>query len=293
MSPATGGCHFNELLISRVSKRQLVEMTIMQARSSADSINTSNKRRWDNTVDEPTKRQEKMEDRQSVEASVTAAVEAASRMKEILEKQDTSSVAVMRKPDDTVAEVLASIEQDKEKRAKMEDKKANLHFKASVGINDSRHRYVLTKTATQMKIEEQTRTLIQTKGKYLPDKSMASVLDPALYLEVSGSTQESVDTAIASIKDIMENGLIEAKRTSAVEAKGALTDKVFLPFDFDYARMGSYNIRGKMIGPQGAYIKHINASTNVECSIRGRGSGYVELGSGPSNTSEPIHLHIR
>ena len=147
----------------------------MQPKKSADSIDASNKRRWDNAVDEPIRKQEKMENKQSVEASVTAAVEAASRMKEILEKHDSSSIPVMKKPDDTVAEVLASIEQDKEKRAKVEDNKANLLFKASVEINDSRHRYVLTKTTTQMKIEEQTSTLIQTRGKYLPDKSMASV----------------------------------------------------------------------------------------------------------------------
>ena len=118
-------------------------------------------------------------------------------------------------------------------------------------------------------------------------------LNPALYLEISGPTQASVDAAVARIKDIIENGLIEVKAPSTTEVKGALTDKVFLPFAFDYARMGSYNIRGKMIGPQGAYIKHINASTNVECSIRGRGSGYVELGSAPSNTSEPIYLYIQ
>lgn len=260
---------------------------------NADPIDTGTKRRWDDTVDELTKRQDNVESKQAVEASITAAVEAASRIKESLVQQDPSSILVAKKPDDAVAEVLASIEQDKEKRAKLEDNKANLLFKASIEINDSRHRYVLTKTATQMNIGEQTSTLIQTRGKYLPDKSMASVLNPALYLEVSGPTQESVDKAVAKIKEIMENGLIEAKRPTTAEVKGTLIDKVFLPFDFDYARMGSYNIRGKMIGPQGAYIKHINASANVECSVRGRGSGHVELGSGPSSIDESIHLYIQ
>ena len=108
-----------------------------------------------------------------------------------------------------------------------------------------------------MKIEEQTSTLIQTRGKYLPDKSMASVLNPALYLEVSGPTQESVDNAIVRIKDIMENGLVETKKSPTGEVKGTLVEKVFLPFDFDYSRMGSYNIRGKMIGPQVSRIKFI------------------------------------
>ena len=74
-------------------------------------------------------KQENIENKLLVEASITAAVKAASRIKEILVQQDVSSISVMKKPDDAVAEVLASIEQDKERRAKVEDNKANLLFR--------------------------------------------------------------------------------------------------------------------------------------------------------------------
>src|ERR1700722_18789906 len=61
------------------------EMTTLQPRKNTDTVDVGSKRKWDTTtaVDEHVKACEGMESKQKVEASITAAVEAASRIKEM------------------------------------------------------------------------------------------------------------------------------------------------------------------------------------------------------------------
>ena len=44
-----------------------------------------------------------------------------------------------------------------------------------------------------------------TRGKYYPDKALATDGEPPLYLYVSATSQESLDKAIAQIDDLIEN----------------------------------------------------------------------------------------
>lgn len=37
-----------------------------------------------------------------------------------------------------------------------------------------------------------------------------------------------------------------------------------------------FNLRGKLVGPNGSYIKHINHETGVRIQLKGRGSGFFE-----------------
>lgn len=53
--------------------------------------------------------------------------------------------------------------------------------------------------------------------------------------------------------------------------------------------MPAFTIRGKILGPQGSFLKHIQTQTGCKVHLRGRGSGYVELGE---EVSEELHLFV-
>lgn len=52
-----------------------------------------------------------------------------------------------------------------------------------------------------------------------------------------------------------------------------------------------FNIRAKIIGPQGSYVKHIQTETGARVQLKGRGSGFVESGPG-TEADEPLYMHI-
>jgi hypothetical protein len=218
--------------------------------------------------------------------SIVAAIEAAAKLAKTVDTTATNSI-----PKEISLLETFGVE---EKKPINKDVLAHM-YKSSVIINDSRHRFALIKPAVQLGIEAQTNTSIMTKGKYIPDPVLVTQSNPQLTLEVSGNAQVDVDAAVAKIKDIMENGIQEAsssKKSFLMSTATSIIGKVFLPFEPDYARMASFNVRGKIVGPQGSYIKHIMAVSGAEVSIRGRGSGFVELGVIP-NPDEGLHLHIQ
>lgn len=68
-----------------------------------------------------------------------------------------------------------------------------------------------------------------------------------------------------------------------------LIEKVFI--GLDPVRHSIYALRGKILGPQGTYLKHIQTQTNCRVNLRGAGSGYVDLGA-KEEPQEPLHLQI-
>ncbi|KAI9220230.1 hypothetical protein BC828DRAFT_439043 [Blastocladiella britannica] len=188
---------------------------------------------------------------------------------------------------------------------------AGQNFTFDVEINDCRNRYNLTKSTSQHEIKNQTGCEITTRGKYYPDKSKATALDPPLHLHLSATSKEALDSAVARIKDIMEqqpDPLLE-QRTSFLARPGGrdsdeqgggdtgrgrgnmqplLTDKIVIDFGQDRY----FNVRSKIIGPRGLYVKHIQAETNVRLQLKGQGSGFCENATG-RESDEPLHVHMQ
>lgn len=54
----------------------------------------------------------------------------------------------------------------------------------------------------------------------------------------------------------------------------------------------AFAIRGKVLGPQGSFLKHIQTQTGCKIHLRGKGSGYVELGATDQDINDPLHLYI-
>ena len=53
----------------------------------------------------------------------------------------------------------------------------------------------------------------------------------------------------------------------------------------------SFNVRAKIVGPGGQYVKHIQQQTGAKVQLKGRGSGFIETATG-EEAQEPLHIHI-
>ncbi len=65
-------------------------------------------------------------------------------------------------------------------------------------------------------------------------------------------------------------------------------EKVYLSFE-PTESITSFAIRGKLLGPQGSFLKHIQTQSSCKVHLRGKGSGYLESTSDPE---EKLHIYI-
>lgn len=79
-------------------------------------------------------------------------------------------------------------------------------FVERLDINDTRHRYYLTKEATQEAIEIEFDVKLKTKGKYYPNRALATEKDPPLQVEIYGTDEATVKEALAKLKEMAEKG---------------------------------------------------------------------------------------
>ncbi|PJF17778.1 hypothetical protein PSACC_02415 [Paramicrosporidium saccamoebae] len=138
-------------------------------------------------------------------------------------------------------------------------------------VNDSRHRYYLIKLQTLHEIEAHSGATLSVRGKYYPDRSMATEKDPALCVDVFGHSQSAVDKAVERLGELMETG---------PPAHKELAEKVYAPFDPDSAP--GINFRAKILGPQ---------ESGARANLRGRASGYIEIGQREEQV-EPLHIYL-
>ncbi|KAH0836838.1 hypothetical protein J3R83DRAFT_8623 [Lanmaoa asiatica] len=163
-------------------------------------------------------------------------------------------------------------------------------FTHDIDINDVRNRYVLTKGSTQAEIHEETGASVSTKGVWYPDRSKATEKDPPLYLHLSASTRDVLQKAIDRVNDLvsMDLGpLVEDKKDRLREKRKWPEEK--LPVGLETIR--NFNVRAKVVGPQGVFVKYIQQETGTRVQIKGLGSGFVEQETG-KESEEPMHIHI-
>lgn len=148
---------------------------------------------------------------------------------------------------------------------------------------------MLTKGATQQEIYAETSASVTTKGVWYPDKSKATEKDPPLYLHISATTQEILDKAVKRINDLIAQDLgplVEDRRKEFGKRKWA-EEKI--PIGLEMLR--NFNVRAKVVGPQGMFVKHIQQETGTRVQIKGQGSGFYETETG-RESDEPMHIHI-
>lgn len=154
---------------------------------------------------EPTVATGSVETKEDADEPLATAAEIAAKISASLADKGISSdnfKPETKSEEKTIFETLG-IETEEKKPEKIIIKNS---FTEVLDINESRHRYYLNKATTQDPIESEYSVSIVSKGRYYPDRRLATEKEPPLRLEVSGPDEESVKSAIAKLKDIMEKG---------------------------------------------------------------------------------------
>ncbi|KAF8501844.1 hypothetical protein JB92DRAFT_2794703 [Gautieria morchelliformis] len=163
-------------------------------------------------------------------------------------------------------------------------------FTHDIEINDVRNRYMLTKGGTQQQIHDETGASVTTKGVWYPDKTKATEKDPPLYLHISATTKEIMDNAIEKVNELIAidmGSLVEEKKGDRRERRKWPEEKI--PVGLETLR--NFNVRAKVVGPAGMFVKHIQQETGTRVQIKGIGSGFVDAETG-RESDEPMHIHI-
>ncbi|KIW27311.1 uncharacterized protein PV07_07062 [Cladophialophora immunda] len=169
-----------------------------------------------------------------------------------------------------------------------------------IEVNDLRNRYTLTKGSTQKMIKDETGADVTTRGSYYPDKSMATAVNPPLYLHVTSTTKAGLEKAIAKIEELMKQelpNLVDERRFRRREPEQFERDEFGrrkwpeerIPIDME--NIPGFNLRAQVVGQGGAYVKHIQQETGCRVQIKGRGSGFMEHSTG-QESDEPMYLHV-
>ncbi|THU93891.1 hypothetical protein K435DRAFT_182116 [Dendrothele bispora CBS 962.96] len=159
-----------------------------------------------------------------------------------------------------------------------------------IDINDVRNRYLLTKSSTQQEIHDETGASVSTKGIWYPDRSKATEKDPPLYLHIMASTRDVLQKAIDKVNELIAidmGSLVDDKKDKMREKRKWPEEK--LPVGLDSIR--NFNVRAKVVGPSGSFVKYIQQETGTRVQIKGIGSGFVDQETG-RESDEPLYIHI-
>ncbi|RXK36289.1 KH domain-containing protein [Tremella mesenterica] len=178
-------------------------------------------------------------------------------------------------------------------------------FTHDIDINDLRNRYLLTKGTTQKEIADATGASIVTKGVWVPDTAHLQPGETPLYLHISATSKTMLDDAVKRVRDLIDQDLgpliddrtlVARNRALGLPLPATVLpngrpkwpeDKLYIGLD----SLRNFNIRAKTVGPQGMFVKYIQAETGARVQIKGLGSGFLEQDTG-REAEEPMHINI-
>ncbi|TIB38219.1 hypothetical protein E3P86_01758 [Wallemia ichthyophaga] len=167
-------------------------------------------------------------------------------------------------------------------------------FYTRIEVNDLKNRYTLTKSAAQQSIYNETGAQVSTKGQWYPDRSKGTPAEPPLYLLIEAQTQDSFDMAVNKVhelKDMDMQPLVEDRNRRFEERAASRRKwdefKVFINME----PLRNFNLRAKIVGPGGMFVKYIQQETNTKVQIKGLGSGFLEQDTG-QESNDAMHINV-
>ena len=179
-----------------------------------------------------------------------------------------------------------------------------------ININDCSNKGTLTKKATQEEIRAACNVSVRIGGKYKPPGDTSTEEQP-LHLRIEAANPDDLKKAEDMIREMMgpvvvpeyeggpppgpaigaalpmapsEGGLPQPVNVLASNAPPMFTAVLEVGVDPQFG----YAVRGKLLGPKGAYLKHIQEQTGVKVQLAGKGSG----NTGPDGTEGAMNLSL-
>lgn len=165
-----------------------------------------------------------------------------------------------------------------------------------IEINQSKNKAALTRKATHEQIFEATGTTVSIRGRYKPPGDTSTDERP-LHLLLHAPTAEALDKAEAQLRELMGPPVSAAEAAAAAAAatataasaaaagaKGVFEAKV--PVELGPGFSGG-SVRGKVLGPRGTYIRHIETEAGVRVQLVGGHEPIL-----PGQPVEPLTIEI-
>eukprot|EP01116_Phalansterium_solitarium_P016204 TRINITY_DN370_c0_g1_i3.p1 TRINITY_DN370_c0_g1~~TRINITY_DN370_c0_g1_i3.p1 ORF type:complete len:604 (+),score=108.35 TRINITY_DN370_c0_g1_i3:13-1824(+) len=158
-------------------------------------------------------------------------------------------------------------------------------FEKKVDVNNCKPetRYYLCRGTTHEEIGRATQAALRVRGRYKDPHDTSA--DEALHLFVTAPTQVQLDQAIRMIDDIIKRDQVRGPGAQAGNFQG----KCVVGLENAEPVFG---LHGRILGPKGAYLKHIQSTANCKVTLKGRGSGFFEQNTG-QEAPEPLYLHVQ
>lgn len=126
---------------------------------------------------------------------------------------------------------------------------------------------------------------------------MASDREPPLYLHITAPDKKSLDKAVAKIEELIETAQVPVPgsgyppREERPDMKRPERKFYEKRLPVEVTGTPHFNLRAKIVGPNGAFVKHIQQETGCRVQLKGKGSGFYESSTGVES-EEPLHIHV-
>lgn len=129
---------------------------------------------------------------------------------------------------------------------------------------------------------------------------MATAANPPLYLHVTSTSKQGLESAVAKINELIQQELpqlVDERRFRRRDQEQVERDEFGrrkwpeekIPITLEPVH--GFNLRAQVVGHGGAYVKHIQQETGCRVQIKGRGSGYLEAATN-RESDEDMFLHV-
>jgi len=156
---------------------------------------------------------------------------------------------------------------------------AHAQFTREIEINTWPSRFELIKRAMNGELFQRSGAVVTCKGRYRAPGDQSGDERP-LYLHISADTQDKLERCAL---------LVQGKKGPDSGYVGDFnTARVFVQLEVEMVPP-QFDLIGRLVGIQNAYLQHIATQSGAAVSLVGRGSGCAH----PATRDQPLHLELR
>lgn len=204
--------------------------------------------------------------------AVRNAIEAAKKIKAKLDEAAVSNDEKFLEPKETLI---------KDKETVIGDKAdiCTLEFTKSIDFSDSKYKGFICSTAFP--------SLLKERLQLGPTEHFSLKLTGTSLITLSASSEDILNLAEKELASVQDTGHFRS-----LKAPVKSTTVIKIPLGFEPLPAHISFLRGKLLGPQGSFLKHIQTTTRTRVQLRGKGSGYFEVTEPKDGIQEAMHLVV-